>query len=312
MKSNKLFKLLSLVVMLFVAIPSNAQSDADKLFLAGQELQKVMKVNSQRQAIKKFQSARAIYATAEKKTMCDNQIAICNKNIKSITPAPTSKTSTKTETKKFELSQDLVEFDGERMGSANVVVEASTMEWNFEVTDNGTESFAKVTRSSDAKSIDIVVEANTKTIGREQIVNVNYGNDKKAITIRQDGKLVTLSTSKNVLEFPLKGGKKAIEIYTNSDSIVASNNDLTWYVESKPDWVEINVEVKKKKGLLDKVASTAKNIVAGSAAAASAEDVKTSEVNVVVTPLLKNDPGRKGEVIFASQDKRYKIIVMQQ
>ena len=80
--------------------------------------------------------------------------------------------------------------------------------------------------------------------------NVDLDDCRETINIIQKGKPVTLSINKSVLEFGLKGGNKNIELYTNSDSIIADNNNLTWYVESKPDWVETGVEVKKKKGIL--------------------------------------------------------------
>jgi len=61
-----------------------AQSNADKLFMEGQELMKTMTIDKQQQAIKKFTAAKIAYTPAEKKQMCDNQIDICNKNIQSI------------------------------------------------------------------------------------------------------------------------------------------------------------------------------------------------------------------------------------
>lgn len=64
-----------------------AQSNGDKLFLEGQQLQAVQTINSQQAAIKKFQAAKIAYTTTEKKTMCDNQITICNNNISSIRAA---------------------------------------------------------------------------------------------------------------------------------------------------------------------------------------------------------------------------------
>ena len=142
------------------------------------------------------------------------------------------------------------------------------------------------------------------------------GETNQPVLITQSGKTVTLSTSKNLLEYGLKGGTKTLDLFTNSDSIIASNNDLTWYVESKPDWVEINVDVQKKKGIFEKGFKAVKGVVAGKVAASEASDVKTSGVNIQVMPLIKADKefstGRKGEIIFASQDKRYKVMVVQQ
>lgn len=319
---NKLLKLFSFLLLFSVSSVGYAQS-GDKLFMEGQKLQQNMTVSSQNAAIKKFQAAKIVYTTADKKKMCDNQIAICNKNISSLrrgnrgsktvvaaTPAPAEKT--------FELSQTKVEFEGDNSGSINIKVEASTNDWTFTVPAGveGMDNFIKATRSNDAKSIDISVPANDKTLDRTQIVNVDYGEKREVISVLQKGKPVTLSAEKNLLEYGLKGGNKTIEIYTNSDSVITNNEDLTWYIESKPDWVETKVEIKKKKGFFGNAFSKIKAAVAGSASAASEADVKISNLKITVKPLAKSNAayntGRKGEIIFASQDKRYSVEIVQQ
>lgn len=314
------FRLIVLVLMMSLSANSYAQS-GDKLFMDGQQLQQTMTVASQKAAIKKFQAAKVVYTTADKKKMCDNQISICNKNIASLRKGGSSGKEQQAHTPQkivFSLSQNKVEFDGDKVGSVNIKVEASSTDWSFTVPSglDGMGNFLQVTRSSDAKSIDISTKANDKTLTREQLINVDFGDMRESIKVKQNGKAVTLSTNINQLEFGLKGGNKSVEIYTNSDSVIASNNDLTWYIESKPDWVETNVEVKKKKGLFGNAFSAIKEAVTGSASAASEEDVKISNIKVVVKGLAKSSPdyssGRKGEIVFASQDKRYRITVIQQ
>lgn len=75
-----------LVFTLALCLPVNvmAQSNGDKLFMEGQQLQQVQTIESQNAAIKKFRAAKVVYTTAEKKTICDNQIAICYNNINAI------------------------------------------------------------------------------------------------------------------------------------------------------------------------------------------------------------------------------------
>ena len=308
-------------LMLSLFATTTFAQNADKLFMEGQNLQQTMTAASQSAAIKKFQSAKVIYTTADKKKMCDNQIAICNKNIASIRkgrPAKQTVTVAEPVAPKFALSQKKVDFDGDKAGSVNIKVEASSTDWTFTVPSGveGTDNFIRVTRSNDAKSIDISTNANTKTLDREQVINVDYGEVREVITVHQGGKPVTLSTNTNQLEFGLKGGNKSLEVYTNSDSIIASNYDQTWYVESKPDWIETSIEVKKKKGIFGSAFSSIKTAVTGSASAASEEDVKISNVKVVAKALTKTSPeyatGRKGEIVIASQDKRHHITVVQQ
>lgn len=79
-----LLKILICFILSFSLTDAFAQSNGDKLFLEGQQLQKTLTLKAQTQAIKKFQAAKVVYTTAGKKKMCDNQIAICNDNIKSI------------------------------------------------------------------------------------------------------------------------------------------------------------------------------------------------------------------------------------
>ena len=70
-----------MLVALFCSIAVSAQTSGDKLFLEGQKLQQRMTVDAQNSAIKKFRAAKVVYTTTDKKTMCDNQIAICNRNL---------------------------------------------------------------------------------------------------------------------------------------------------------------------------------------------------------------------------------------
>ena len=127
----------------------------------------------------------------------------------------------------------------------------------------------------------------------------------------QRGKNVVLKASTDLLEFKAKGGSKQIEIYTNSDSVVSDNRNLTWYVHSKPDWIEISFDLKKQKNVFSKIfySSQERSDDLG-------EDVKSYSIAIVARTLAKTDPsyltGRRGEIVFASQDKTYKLIVLQQ
>ena len=313
----------AMAVMLCISAAAMAQS-GDKLFMEGQQLQQTMTAAAQRAAINKFKAAKVAYTTADKKKMCDNQIAICYKNINSLsgrrvrTTGKAATTTTTAASTRFALSQNDVLFDGDTSGSLNIQVEAPNTEWSFSVPSgvDGTENFLRVTRSSDAKSIDIAVQANNKTIEREQVINVVYDGKTEVVKVKQEGKSVRLSTNYNQLEIGLKGGKKSIEVYTNSDSTITSNYDQCWYIESKPDWVEYSVEVNKRKGLFGELGSALKKAVTGSATEAEAADIKTTNVKLVFQGIDKKSPeyntGRKGEIIFASQDKRFRLAITQQ
>lgn len=84
-----ILKLLMVVVFSLCVMGSYAQSIGDKLFAQGQKLQMVQTVKSQNQAISKFIAAQKAYDSKAKKNMCDNQIAICKSNIKTLSQKQT-------------------------------------------------------------------------------------------------------------------------------------------------------------------------------------------------------------------------------
>lgn len=309
----------NILIMMFFALSSTlmAQTNGDKLFMEGQELQQTRTVVAQNKAIKKFQAAKVVYTSADKKKMCDNQITICKGIIASIKNQ--NKKTGQTEEKREEpkgitLSKNIVEFDGDKSDMEIVNVTAPSDDWKFsyvEATENY-QDFAKVSQNVEEKALKITVEPNTSTLIRKQGLKVYCGETSEYLLISQRGKSVKMSTSSLYLEFKPKGGKKTIELYTNSDSIIESNQGLTWYVASKPDWIEVITDTSKKNGGLS---GMIKGIVSSSSTTQDS-DTKKSYVQIIARTLPKSDPaydtGRKGEVVFASQDKTCTIILLQQ
>ena len=84
-----ILKFLMVMAFSLCAMGSYAQSIGDKLFAQGQKLQMVQTVKSQKQAISKFIAAQKAYDSKAKKNMCDNQIAICKGNIKTLSQKQT-------------------------------------------------------------------------------------------------------------------------------------------------------------------------------------------------------------------------------
>lgn len=85
MKHLKFITSLLMGMAMLLTLPAKAQSSqGDKLFQEGQKLQQTMTKASQNAAIKKYAAAKTFYTAASSKAMCDNQIAICRKNIQSI------------------------------------------------------------------------------------------------------------------------------------------------------------------------------------------------------------------------------------
>ncbi len=121
---QKIVSWLSVAIFVISATPAFAQADADQLFIEGQNLQQKMTITAQNSAIKKFQAAKVIYVAQARKDMCDNQIAICNKNIQTIRaerkakeqasqPQPVAQDTVQVDTHKdvsLQLSKAFVEF----------------------------------------------------------------------------------------------------------------------------------------------------------------------------------------------------------
>ena len=81
---KKYVLLILCLAIALIPLTAQAQSAADKLFQQGQRLQMKQTEKAQRQAIKIFVQAKTAYDSKDKKAMCDNQIQICYKNIKTI------------------------------------------------------------------------------------------------------------------------------------------------------------------------------------------------------------------------------------
>lgn len=90
--------IVSVVLVVCSVAVANAQKEADQLFLKGQELASVMTKASQQQAIVKFKAAKIKYLIAEKKKMCDNQIAICYKTINKLSKPAVAKSKDTSDT----------------------------------------------------------------------------------------------------------------------------------------------------------------------------------------------------------------------
>lgn len=323
----KYFRFFLVMVLSCLSLCVSAQSSADKLFQEGQKLQKTETISSQGKAIAKFSAAKRLYAKKENKDMCDNQIAICNATISRIRQGPKprpindvgggksggDKPSPKP-VASIRLGQSQVVFDGDKDNFVNISVVASSSDWAISLPDgiNNEHDFTTLSKSEDGKTLHVKVPANPSTLMRTQTVSLMLKDTKTELHITQNGKSVTLAASQNLVQFKRKGGYKDIVLYTNSDSVITSNNNHHWYVVSKPEWIEVSTEMKKKNNLLDKV----KGMVNRTNQVQMAADVKSIDLQLLAVPLLKSDSeyltGRRGEVVFGSEDKTLKVIVIQE
>ena len=306
---GRYLKLLLFLFAISTACPVLAQtSKGDQLFAEGQAFQKKKQYQK---AIAKYKAAKVAYTSLEKKQMCDNQIKLCKPK-----PVQAPKEEEVEEKKKDSLiiEPKHITFEASQDGGVEISVITGDSSWTFDASKKiyGDESFVTVKKTDDGRNLRFYTEVNNSTLTRHQHVFVSTSECKDTVLVEQLGKPVTLRTSETLLNYKPKGGSKSIDVITNSDSIVADNNNMCWYVESKPDWIEANLEMETQ-------ASTAANIMktfGKSQKPILSADEKASRLAITVVPLLKSDSeyatGRKGEVVIASQSKRYKVIVVQQ
>lgn len=303
---------LNLLLFLFVistACPVLAQTSlGDRLFAEGQAFQKKKQYQK---AIAKYKAAKVAYTSQEKKQMCDNQIKLCKPKP---AQAPTEEKGEEKKKDSLIIEPKHIAFEASQDGGVEISVITGDSSWTFDATTKiyGDESFVTVKKTDDGKNLRFFAEVNNSTLVRQQHIFVSTSECKDTVLVEQMGKPVTLRTSETLLNYKPKGGTKSIDIITNSDSIVADNNNMCWYVESKPDWIEANVEMETQTS----TATNIKEIFGKNQKPILSADEKSAKLAITVVPLLKSDSeyatGRKGEVVIASQSKRYKVIVVQQ
>lgn len=306
---TSILRLFLFVFVLSASCPALAQtSKGDQLFAEGQALQKKKQYSK---AIAKYKAAKVAYPSAEKKQMCDDQIKLCKPGP---VQAPKEIEVEEKEKKKDSLviSAKHITFEAGKESTAEVSVLTGDSCWTFDMSTllNGDSTFVSVEKTNAGKGLRIHSDVNNTTLTKHQHIFVSTNECRDTIYVEQLGKNVTLRTSENLLTYKLKGGSKSIDIITNSDSIVANNNNECWYVESKPDWIEVNAEmaIQSSPANFKKYFNNSKPILS--------DDEKSSTISITVVPLLKSDSeystGRKGDVVIASQSKKYKVIIVQQ
>lgn len=193
----KFCRMLVFVLMLCVPAGMVAQSNGDKLFMEGQQLQQVQTIASQNAAIKKFRAAKVVYTTAEKKKICDNQIAICNNNIRAIRaknssgsksqnttqsePAVTSKKKTHKNVE-LSLSETRLDFKSKPKEGATQSVEVECNYDDWEIASNP----EWVTVYLSEKKFTVEAEENTGEEDRSGVIVVKCGDKEVNLVVNQD------------------------------------------------------------------------------------------------------------------------------
>ncbi len=306
---NTILRWTFMSIMLIVTVIVKAQNSGDRLYSQGLELQKKLTVPSQRSAIAKFKSAKKLYDSTAKKRQCDDAIDVSNSIIKSLGTKNKIQEERKNveEEKKvsvFEVNPDTLLMPYKENF---ITVNVTTTEEEWDATPKANfdgQSFVTVVRNTGNKSFNVTSSTNKSTRLRRMTIEVTSGKMTKTIVVEQKGRPVSLSVEKSVVEFSWKGGKKSVDINSDSEQVETDNNNRNWKVESKPDWITVIGEEKKKKNLIGK----AWQLVASGSTAITET---TSVMELVASSKSKNAPSRTGEVIISSGEQSAKIVVHQ-
>lgn len=316
---------LTLSFFCIFAINASAQANADAAFKQGQSYQQTMTIAAQDKAIERFVKAKKMYDAAKDKKKCDNAIQVSvniKKKLRNSGGNTNRNRNRHVETEEgwasvqsvLGLSNNYFKLESDpKTVSVTVTTKNDSWEANAISGSDGT-NFVTVQKRDD-DSFDIICEKNSSTKKRYQKVEVTTGNYKKVIVVEQQGVPIILRLGENLWECSWKGGDKTIGVYCNSETTVKDNNEQNWRVESKPDWVSVTFATKKKQGLLEKAGSLAKKLVKGEADVNDDPTLKQTMVNIVVEKLKNGTSeftsGRKGEIIFVSEDQRATLMVVQ-
>lgn len=332
MKPNRIISLLLAVIFTVTAAMAQT-SQGDKFYNQGLTLQKTMTVTAQNQAIAKFKTAKKYYDSAAKKKQCDDAIAVSQQIIKSISPGPTPKpkkdTNTSTDDRPsmpqqqkttLELGGSTFEITSEGK-TIPVAVTTNRDDWSVSVeTARDGSSFLSARRSDD-NQLDIIVDENESTSPRIQRVKVTAGNESQYITVKQEGVPVRIEVSEPVIKFKAKGGSKEIYVLCNNAERYDYNSGENWYIEMKPEWVDVTIGVNKKESKAAELFNKGKKGLSSIFGKGNSE--AESDPNMTITPIIITVPnvetdrqatmyGREFKVRLRSGDASVEFLVQQE
>ncbi len=327
MKLNSIFKIrviVSVVMFVISALAVSAQTSGDKLYNQGLQFQKTMTVKAQRNAIAKFTAAKKLYDSQTKKAQCDQAIQVSNEIIRKLgpVPAPNSKTSQEYVAVKEEalnITPEEFAIDCHSKTLTVTVAAINIDDWTaVPVSNSDGSSFLTVKKGNDMVTIEC--DANNTTARRTQEVAITGGEIKRTVRVVQDGQPVELLVSDSFLEFGNKGGKKNLDLYTNSTTEYQENNNLNWKIVSKPDWVDVVVETEQAKkkssgGLWGKAKQIGGNLISSLSEDKSSGMKVTNTLVVNVDKIAKGtheyNSGRKGEIVLAADEQTVSVLIVQ-
>lgn len=324
MKASKITRtIVALVMMLIGSLAVSAQTSGDKLYNQGLQFQKTLTIRSQRNAIAKFTSAKKLYDSQTKKAQCDQAIAVSRNIIAQISngggnldPGHRNESAKEEKEQALNISPNDFAIDCHPKTLTVTVAAINIEDWTaLPVSNADGSSFLTVKKGDGVVTIEC--DRNDNTAAREQTVVISGGEKRCEVKVTQAGVPVQFTASKPMLEFGRNGGKKNIDLFTNSTTNYEENNNLTWKIVSKPEWVNVVVETgqpkKKLGGILGKAKKLSENILHGDSGENNQGPTNTIVVNAdkIAKGTYEFNNGRKGELVLASDDQTIAILIVQ-
>lgn len=165
------------------------QSRGDVLFNKGMQLQSVMTISSQKEAIRNFDAAKKIYDSNAKKSQCDKAIAVSRNIIAKLSqsPSPIPPVPPKPyDTPVLDLSNE--RFDLDHMAKTlRVNVNTNARSWKVAAVDNPDGSSFLTVRKAGNSAFEIICPENRTESARTQTVAVTISDVKRVVTVTQSG-----------------------------------------------------------------------------------------------------------------------------
>lgn len=186
-------------------------------------------------AIAKFKASMVINKSAANKKKCNAQIAKCNRLKKSgrggeETPKAEMELELATSSLDFEYSEENIKLIG-------VTTKPESDDWTATLEPDSCKEWIRLAKSMDGKELQVNCLPFNNTISRFAKIHVTYGEARKIISVTQKGKEVVLEANPFVTINKKRGGKQAIVINCNSDTVYTDKRN--WELVKTPDWCTV-------------------------------------------------------------------------
>ncbi|EKN13449.1 hypothetical protein HMPREF1077_00751 [Parabacteroides johnsonii CL02T12C29] len=199
------------LLSLFLFVASAFSQDCNGTYEGGLALLKKRTEASVKEAVRKFESAKRCYKVNRDQQgvlNCDEQITACKQILNYFTQQTAKVTA--------EESYEFPEAGGEQ-----IIPVKTKRSWSF----SDVHDWCTATKEKDG--LKIVVNPNRTTVRRSQTITLKWSGRKQLVKIVQEGAEEKLTLSESDLFFQADDTEKVIEITSNCDWAVESN-DAPW------------------------------------------------------------------------------------